>query len=355
MPKQAKKSPISGKVNKGFAGAIAGHKHDETVHDRGGDLPPGIIGQFRLVDIGIAQYGKGDYEGEDYFFAQGVVVKPKEHEGIPIEGLQTRIQEPMCDTPNWGGDKSRKTAQEHGAWILNQMRLLGYDTSQLEDDGSNFAEALEQIKETQPLCKFRTWGGEEYTVRNGPDKGKTRKSRVNQTWGGVIDNGEAVYEQDDDMVDTTEDHDEPADEEPPFEAEAEEQEEAEEESGDSVDLEALVAAADEDDGDAQAKLTQMAMEATGLSEDEVGEIETWEEVAALCSGEEEEAEEEAEEESDEEEETFDKGDTVAMEGRDGIMYEVVSSNKNKRTCKLKNLKTKKNLKDMVSWDKLSQA
>ena len=157
MAKQTLKSGLVGKLGAKLSKAVEAHKGDETKFSGGGgDLPGGIengIAQLVLCKFGV--YEKGEFEGEYYWMAQGVVVSPKKHAGIVIEGLRTSIgPEAICDTPN----KARKTTEEHVAWVLNEMRKLGVDTSELSgDDLESTAEALQELG---PHFRFRTWQGQ---------------------------------------------------------------------------------------------------------------------------------------------------------------------------------------------------
>ena len=90
----AKKALVSGglmsKLGAKLKHAVETHKSDETKFAGGGaNLPAGIeMGIAQLVMCKIGQYEKGDNTGEYYFMAQGIVVSPKVHDGIPIEGLR---------------------------------------------------------------------------------------------------------------------------------------------------------------------------------------------------------------------------------------------------------------------------
>lgn len=176
MPPQTGKSGLIAKYGAKLRQAHQAHKLDETEYDKFGDLPPGISnGVARLVLCEFKQYKEGDYAGEWFFQAAGVVLHPEEQDGTPIAGLRTRIlPEPLCDTP---GRKGRKTTEEHLAWIYNELRKLGVDTASLEvEDLEDTASAL---VEAEPTFRFRTWKGK--ATPEYPDP------RVNHTWNGTVD------------------------------------------------------------------------------------------------------------------------------------------------------------------------
>lgn len=303
MAKQVVKSGagLIGKLGAKLKKAVEAHKDDEVRYSGGGsDLPGGIEnGIARLVLCKFGVYEKGDMKGEYYFRAQGVVVSPKVYNGIPIEGLRTSIgPEPMCDTPN----KTRKTVEEHVDWVLNELRKLGIDTSEMgAEDLETTAEALQ---EDGPYFRFRTWQGqkrkkgeagynEAYDGPNAPDP------RVNHSWAGAIEgyDPENAEEGDDEVVDNTDSE------------EVEEAEEEETDASEEVDYAALGKAADKSDEEAIDTLTEMATEA-GLDPDDYA---SWKLLAEALAEGTEEVEEEAEEEEVEEEEAEEEEEEEAEE------------------------------------------
>lgn len=259
MAKQMKKSGLASKLGQAGAKAVEAHRNDETNFGGGGNLPEGIEGGIaQLVDCKFDTYKKGDMVGQYYFYAAGIVKQPSVHNGQHIDGLRTSIMEPMCDTPN----RSRKTIDEHLDWVLNEMRKLGADTS---DVGLEDLEAVaESLKEEKPHFRFRTWKGE--ATKEFPNP------RVNEQWRGACE-----FEDDgpvEDVVDETVE----ADDEVP----ADEDEAATELDGD---------AADGGDEEMQQAISEAA-EAAGV---DPNSFDTWAEVVAAIS----EAGSEEEEESDE--------------------------------------------------------
>lgn len=278
--------------------AVKAHKGDETKVNAG-DLPPNVRGIAQLTDIGFKKYKEGPNKGKIFFSAAGSVLEPDEH-----KGAFTRIgPEKIFDTPDASG---KKTKAEHVAWVLNELRKLGYNTAEMADDG--LIEACNELKELKPCFKFRTWASR--VTKEYPNP------RTNHDWSGVVE-----YVMDDDagagVEDETGDGEEEATEEEATEEEVVEEaaeEEATEEGGEeeaseeSEDLDALGAAADGNpkkkqapDEDAQGRLTALAEEA-GV---DVSKYKTWALVVAAlkkaAEGAGEEAEEAEEEEAAEEE------------------------------------------------------
>lgn len=279
MAKKVKKSGLAAALGSAGRKAVEKVRGNETTFSAGGDLPGGIEGGIaQLVDCKFDTYSRGSMEGEYYFLAAGIVKKPKTFEGHRVEGLRTQIMEPVCDTSETRPNSSRKTIDEHIDWVLNEMRKLGVDTSELELE--DMEAAAEALREAKPHFRFRTWQGSATPQFPEP--------RVNHQWRGVCDPPE------------DEDEDELADE--VVEDDTEEEEEGEEvtEETDETDLDALVKDANQEDVAACDALTARAQE-YGI---DASEIETWEEVADLIREAEEgdDGEEEEEEAEDEEEE-----------------------------------------------------
>lgn len=263
------------------------HAKDETKLSSAGELPPIENGIAQLVDIKIGTYETGNDKGKLYFSAQGIVVAPDQSGGIPVTGLRTRIgPEPLFATPT----RSRKTLDEHIAWMMNELRKLGIDTNSIDIDDLEttvFPALLEQA----PHFRFRTWKGKPATE----GKYKGQEPRVNHDWRGVVEfdaeSGEAT-------------------------GGVEVEEDGEEEADATVDVAALLEAANNDDEDAQTQLVDLAV-AAGHKRKTVQDLPDWESVAALLTEADEEAEAaapEEEEEATEEEVDFDTLGSEADEG-----------------------------------------
>lgn len=179
MPPKTGKSGLAAKLGTKLAKAVAARKGEETKYDQGGDLPAPMQGIARLSECKFGQYKEGTrYAGEYFFLAQGVVVLPKEVEGMPVEGLITRIgPEPICDTPDSNG---KKTVEDHVSWVLNEMRKLGLDTSELTEN--DLEEAAATLKEMAPYFRFRTWQGKATPKYPNPS--------VQHTWSKAVDYAE---------------------------------------------------------------------------------------------------------------------------------------------------------------------
>ena len=266
MAKTVKGSLLS-KLGAEAKKAWKSHAGDEVKLTAGGDLPPIENGVAQLVDIKIGIYENGNDKGKLYFSAQGIVVSPDQSQGIPVTGLRTRIgPEPLFATPT----RSRKTLEEHIAWMMNEIRKLGIDTNSIDIDDLEetiFPALLEQ----SPHFRFRTWKGK--TATEGKYKGQ--EPRVNHDWRGVVEfdseSGEATGG-----------------------VEVEEEEVA---SDTTVDIDALLEAANGDDEAAQNQLLDLAV-AAGNKKKEVEALPDWESVAALLREPEAETETEESEEVD---------------------------------------------------------
>ena len=342
----AKKKPsLMAKIGKKGTAAVKKRKGDPVSADSGSSLPAGIENAIaQLTDCYFGQYKPGTkYEGEFFFRAVGTIISPKVFEGVPIEGCQTSIIEPCCDTPDAGG--KRKTLEDRIAFILNEMRKLGLDTS--EATAEQLENMAEVLKTSKPYFRLRTWKGDKQTT--GPYAGK--EPRVNEVWGGEVDM-EALAEavattegDDDDLEDTT--------------ATAEG-------DGPEIDLDQLAIDAD-DDHDSAVKLTEIAA-AVGVDADT---IDSWEGVVAAINEAEgnaepaeddepevdpdDEPEPEAEAETDEEEvATPSKGDLAMYKPpkmKNARICKVMTSNVKKETCGLKEAK-KGTIYKNVPWDKI---
>lgn len=271
MAGQVVKSVLAAKLGSKAAAAVKKHKNDETKLPGGGSLPDGIEnGIAQLTECKVDVYKEGQQKGQPYFYAAGIVVAPEEHGGIPIKGLRTSIMEPLCDTPG----RKRATFDDHMAECLNQLRLLGYDTTQMES-GEDFEAACAALKEIQPHFRFRTWKGKKETT--GPYAG--REPRVNEVWMGQVEYGGDGTTADDATTDATAGDDAVVDDTPADNDSAQgEANAAGDDSG--PDLDALVAKAEKKDKTARQELTDLAL-AAGVDQDAIDNAEDWAAVAAM--------------------------------------------------------------------------
>lgn len=334
MPVKTGKSALAAKLGNKLKQAHEAHKNDETKLSGGGDLPEGIdAGIAQIVDCKFDTYKSGDNVGEYYFYARAIVVEPKEIRGIPIEGLATQLgPEPICDTPS----RSRKTTEDHLAWVLNEFRKLGVDTKAISAD--DYETVAAGIKEAAPYIRFRTWKGEATTEFPNP--------RVNHDWRGITNyNGQAT----EGIADSTsaETFDPEGDHEADTAPEGEEGGE---------DLEALVAQADGGDTAAQQRITELC-ESVGVNAETA---ESWEAAIASyqeASGSETSTESEAEEFKPtlREMHFYRPNDPKTKKPvKKAIECEVTAVNESKKTVNLKNMTDGKTVYKDIPWDKLEQ-
>lgn len=293
MPVKTTTSGLLGKLKK----AHQEHKDDPFNQGGGGDCPAGIDGGVAaLAECGVGFF-KDDVatvslRGKPFFYAVGVIESPDTVEepqprglgktGKPegavkyvtkrCKGLQTRIMEALCETP----DRSRKTLEEHWAWVQNAVKgLKGDGEFDVEDvlqiQGEKIVGAgplLQQLVDAGVKFRFRTWRGDPTPQFQNP--------RTQHAWQGSISEEEApAAEEGDGTVDET-----AGKAEAPWEdddkAEAQNDEAPAEDSGE--DLDTLLEQANSDDQDtaaaAQEALKAQA-EAVGVNSDDLN---TWEEV-----------------------------------------------------------------------------
>ena len=259
---------INSKLGKKLETAVKKHRSTPVENKGQVELPHGIEGGIaKLVDCKFGIYKSGKMEGEFYFLARGIVVSPKLHEGMPVEGLSTMIMEPVCDTPTY----SRKTIDDHVKWVLNELKKLGADTAEIS------AEELETLvgvlKDSQPYFRFRTWRGEATEAFPNP--------RTQHQWQGHIPNYSPEV-----VDDVQEEDDEEAPEafeteSDPTPAPAKKTQQGGTQSTTEPDLSLvmeLAELADADDEDAAEQLTELA-DQLGMSDEEKEEFDTWTEMA----------------------------------------------------------------------------
>lgn len=224
--------------------AVNSAKAKEVVQVGGGGLPAGIEGGVaQLSSAKIDTYASGNHQGKHYFSAQGVCKLPKEFKGQITEGGQTRIMEPLCETPERTGDKSRKTLGDHVDWVVNQLKLLIGEEA--VDECDTLEEMIDVTNQLSPHFKFRTWIGEKAT--SGPFK--DREPQVQHVWMNSIEFEEDGDTEDDVEEDTEEVEDDEFEDETDEDVEIEDNEEDEE--GDSEKEEEESEEAEEEDEDWQ--------------------------------------------------------------------------------------------------------
>ncbi len=210
--------------------------------------------------------------------------------------LPKLVPSPFCDTLD-RDKKSRRTFEEHYAWVLNQIRILGVDTEELTFD--DLEDVCQELVDQGTFFNFRTWQGRKMeivqrdgkwwcisgnTTIGGPYKDRDmakvnhpfadQDPRVTHEWNGRCEPpGELVNG----VVDDS----------PPISSGREDKggdSEGKGEDGGTFDefedLDSLVNAAEDGSEKASDRLTQLAV-AAGWSEETVGEASTWGDVKEM--------------------------------------------------------------------------
>ena len=274
MPVQKSQSPLYAKYGKKLDEAAKTHAKDETRQGRV-PLPPGINGIAQLTECKFDTYKTGSNTGEYYFQARAVVIEPHSviYNGVEIvvEGQQTMIQEPVCDTKNASGEVTPMDA--HIDRIENHMRLLCGDEFTHDADGANLEGLAATALEAAPYFRFST------SVRKGQEYIKDGKK---------VKGDDGVWEN---WLGTKglEDYAPPDGSGAPAEAggttdTSGDTAQAGDAPGDEPDMDALAVVADGEAGDdcdaAQLELTRIAAEA-GISDADRDAKDNWTEVVEL--------------------------------------------------------------------------
>lgn len=286
MAKQTAVSNLKAKMRP----SVQAHIADPVSFGMGSELPGGIrTGIAQLVDIKFDSNKNGDY-----FYAAGIVVEPAAHEGQTIKGLRTSINEPVENTP----DKSRKTVDEHVAWIMNEFRkLMGVTVLPADFDPEATAAALKQVG---PYFKFSTRTSDKQEVHQSPNGKWTvddksfygteveckkahpyagREPMVFHTWNGAVAYNPVSDDSGSGVVDNTVSSPEP-------EVQVETQAIASPAGGVDLDaLASLAATADPNNQTSPGAVATRQLEAqalaAGVSQDEIDNSSSWSEVADM--------------------------------------------------------------------------
>jgi hypothetical protein len=256
MPAQTGKSSLFGKLSQDptIKKAVQAHK-DDTSKLGGGRLPGGITnGVAKLAKIERGTYKSGDNQGKDYMRCVGVVVKPLEHDGAPVHGLQTSVMYPMCPTTNSKGEPA--TTEDNVKRFLDFLRTFGIDTSS-GDLAAMEPDVLAMIEE-EPHFRFSTEQSKASPEYPNP--------KVFENWYDVVPAPTDVDAEQDMTRDNSakaQTNGSTAASKPAAAAPA------------SDELDALLAKANDDDKKAQNKLIDLA-EAEGIDRDEAIAMETYE-------------------------------------------------------------------------------
>lgn len=164
--------------------AVQAAKNNEYKAPGGGELPPNMIGVAQLSDISFEPIKLGkEHAGAPLFMATGTVVLPKVFEGIPVEGMNTRIMITMADLPNKQDPTKSRSLEDQINAVINELKGLDPDCcgdAAGVDDLESIASAL---VEAAPFFRFRTWKGEKAKAGLYANK----EPRVNHVWMGRVE------------------------------------------------------------------------------------------------------------------------------------------------------------------------
>lgn len=335
-------------------------------------LPGGITGgicRFKTGQIGT--YKTGPTTGQKFLRLMGIVLKPqvavrtvkmwkpdplgKNKKGIvgvvssqpeTVEGRQTSVMYPLCDTTNSKQETISKADNVDAA--MNQIKLIIGAESFAEhfSDMDEDAPEAEVWKKVDALLKTMEESElhVEFGTREGDPNEKYPTPRTFETWYRGVefsDNGQPT----DAVVDETA---APEAEEPAAGEEGGDAGAAESQS-EVDDLDALAAAADDEDEEAQTTLTSIA-EANGVTDADMKKVDTWVKIVAMIRANQNMEEQHGEAEGEVEDEKPSKGKTYLLKLTDpktnkpfkkASQVEVLSVNENAQTVTVKDLATNK--------------
>lgn len=148
MPAQTQKSNLFAKlgsrINKAAAAAM-----EKPVQYGNARLPGGITnGVAKLTGVVVDEAKTGNNKGQPYIRFAAVVVSPKSvvvnGDDVPVEGLQTSVLEMLCDTKTQAGKET--SFDEHADNACNELRKLGgpdFDVSDFEGAVKSLNEAAQ--------------------------------------------------------------------------------------------------------------------------------------------------------------------------------------------------------------------
>lgn len=416
MPGKVTKSSLFGKLAGAINKAISTHAADST--DYGFvRLPGGIVnGIAQLTECKFDEVQTGDNKGQPCFKARATIIEPDTvmtvNGPMKVRGLQTGVWVAMYETKTQKGVVT--SLDENVAEMLNHLRMLGgEDFTEGAESEEDLKALMESLVEAAPFFKFTTTSSEPTTQYPNP--------RVWENWHGIKGLEDYVPPEGTDASSTMEDEseepeeDEEEEEKPKGKAkkeeapnanasqakrgpgrpkgsmnkpkgkpkveEPEENEEEEESSDfdDFGDLDEIAERADDGDEEAQAELSEKALE-FGFTKKDIRLADNWASLVEEMKkgkaeeGEEEEAEEEVEEEeeTEEEEEWEPKAGEIYYHSpidpktkkkvKKPIEFEVTKVDTKNQTVILKGLDDKKTLIDPktkkplpVAWAQLEGA
>lgn len=301
MPKQqASTSSILQKIGNKATQAHAKAKDSKAVPKTGGELPGDVNGIAELVEVRLGEVEKeGPNKGKPYFYMEGRVVLPETHtNGVPIKGFRTSVMEMLFDTPDSASE--RKTFDQHWDYMYQLIRALGVDTSKLTTQ--NLDATFKAMVKARIHFRFHTWKPPMATS----GRYANQETKVMHFWDGAVkftptapastaiaesvapppNGAPADTAKVSDRATQTATKAKPGTKKTPptpTPPPAPEQESQGEEFNEFEDLDSLAEAADNQDEDAQAKLTGLA-EAKGLTEEQIEAADDWKSLAALIAG-----------------------------------------------------------------------
>ena len=350
------KNPVREKINK----SLVTHARDETTASQEYiNLPPGIQGGIAtLVDARLGVYQSGDNEGEQFMYLAGVVVEPVEHiynpkifingkvetqeaVTIKVRGQRTSLMIPLCDTIN--SKEKTTSADEHVADLLNKLRQLGADTSDIQNE-EGLKSLMKALVEVHPVFKFSTRALNPNAMYPTPTTW--------ESWHGSEGLEDYESPDEDEVVDETEE--DPEDEES---EEGDENLEDDQQDDDEEDLQTLGSKADfeeekNEETEVRTRLTGLA-EDLNIDPDKVDPdgnpvFETWEAVATAI----EKAQTGVEEENAAPPEVDEVWRFKPPKKRKFVDVLVTAVFPAKETATIKNLEDGKTLYKGISWDRL---
>lgn len=300
MPAQTGQSQFLAKVLNRLDAAVRGHADDPV--DTGFQPLPPMKGVARLTECGFFQCEKdtkmkkadgSPAVGEFYFRMRGAIVEPKtvvdggavrNVEGVQIDSKII----PVFDTKNGKGEVV--TAEEHLTSardnVLNCLKMMGAKIPKKAGVATQLPAIAAALLKTQPYFRFEVAEGREDAGKIDPRTGKPYPprnwTRYYEALPNYVPGEDSTVDDETDPVVSANGHapaarggraaSQPTQPEP----------EANDEGSysDSDDLDSLLERANADDGDAQARLKELAV-AAGHSEEACDATSSWEELKDL--------------------------------------------------------------------------
>lgn len=255
MPVAQRQSPIAPRLDKELNGEFLNHKDDEVTFGSGSDLPAGINGGIaQLIEMKIDEHKDGDNKGKLFLYIAGTVKVPYDVNGVKVQGLRAMKTYKLYANNQVTKDQAIQKA-------LNAIKQFLGDPGEVFKGVSKFSQIIpimEAIKADAPHFRFRTYsftppappGGEapdpmvvtEFRGLTEFDDSATGNGEViDKTTGTPSDNGEA--------------------------------------QGSEEDWDAVLASANDNDGEAQTKL-QDTCKTMGMLDKDVEDAASWEDLVA---------------------------------------------------------------------------